>query len=79
MFLKKEINSADSHLEKVNKSALKGNKSALKEKPWKHYENMKALWKIWKRPENLKSALKYESAFENAQLPKNSSGCQFFL
>jgi hypothetical protein len=30
MFWKKKINSADSHLENLNKSALKENKSALK-------------------------------------------------
>jgi hypothetical protein len=54
MFWKKKINSADSHLEYLNKSALKEikalwkkNKSALKSalKIWKRYENMKALWK----------------------------------
>jgi hypothetical protein len=32
MLLEKELNSADSYLEKINKSALKGNKNALKEK-----------------------------------------------
>ncbi len=62
--LEKINKSADSHLEQINKSALKGNKSALKEKKRKRYENMKELWKYesalkaWKRFESLNALLK---------------------
>ncbi len=70
MFWKKKVNSADSHLEKLNKSALKENKSTM-------INNESALKENKSGMINNERALKIYKRFENRQVPRNYNWCQF--